>query len=97
MSTTIPQRELRNQNKAILDRVAAGESFTVTRDGVPLADLIPHLTTAAPPRFRAANDVAATHAMTREQAEAWLADIRAARDDLDTAPVDPWERARAHG
>ncbi|HEY3709725.1 MAG TPA: type II toxin-antitoxin system prevent-host-death family antitoxin [Amycolatopsis sp.] len=45
MEATIGQRELRNDNAEIMRRVEAGESFTVTRNGKPVADLIPHLGT----------------------------------------------------
>ncbi|GAA1712085.1 hypothetical protein GCM10009765_71540 [Fodinicola feengrottensis] len=38
----ISQRELRNDNASIMTRVEQGESFVVTRNGVPIADLIPH-------------------------------------------------------
>ncbi|HEX6511371.1 MAG TPA: type II toxin-antitoxin system prevent-host-death family antitoxin [Chloroflexota bacterium] len=41
MPTVIPQRELRNQNAAIMDAVAAGESFVITRNGTPVAELRP--------------------------------------------------------
>lgn len=41
MARTIPQRELRNQNAAIIDAVARGESFIVTRNGAPVAVLRP--------------------------------------------------------
>lgn len=34
-------RELRNFGGQILDRVASGESMTVTRDGAPIAQLAP--------------------------------------------------------
>ena len=34
-------RELRNCGGQILDRAAAGEAMTITRDGVPVAQLIP--------------------------------------------------------
>ncbi len=34
-------RELRNQGGEVLDRVAAGERLTVTRDGRPIAELRP--------------------------------------------------------
>ena len=34
-------RELRNSGGAVIDRVAAGESLTVTRDGRPVAELRP--------------------------------------------------------
>ena len=46
---TIAQRELRNDNAEIMRRVEAGESFVVTRNGKPVADLVPH---AAPPKKR---------------------------------------------
>jgi prevent-host-death family protein len=42
METTISQRELRNDSGAIMRRVEEGERFTVTRNGVPVADLVPH-------------------------------------------------------
>ena len=42
MSGTISQRELRNDNAEIMRRVEAGESFVVTRNGKPIADLVPH-------------------------------------------------------
>jgi prevent-host-death family protein len=34
-------RELRNRGGDVVDRVAAGEHVTVTRDGVPVAELRP--------------------------------------------------------
>ena len=52
MGTTISQRELRNDSGAIMRRVEAGEHFTVTRNGVPLADLTPHDRSAADRRRR---------------------------------------------
>ncbi len=41
MSTVIAQRELRNNNAAIMAAVVAGESFIVTRNGTPVAELRP--------------------------------------------------------
>jgi prevent-host-death family protein len=41
MTTVIPQRELRNQNAAIIEAVAGGESFVITRNGTPVAELRP--------------------------------------------------------
>jgi len=38
---TLSQRELRNQSAQVLRDVAAGESFLVTNDGVPVAKLVP--------------------------------------------------------
>ena len=37
----IAQRELRNDNAEIIRRVEAGESFVVTRNGAPVAELRP--------------------------------------------------------
>lgn len=45
MARTIPQRDLRNANAALIDAVAAGETFLVTRNGVPVAELRPVTTT----------------------------------------------------
>ena len=42
MGEIINQSELRNNNAAVMRRVVAGESFTVTVNGVPVADLVPH-------------------------------------------------------
>lgn len=50
MGQVIGQRELRNENAEIMRRVEAGESFTITRNGRPIADLIP--SQAQPPRRR---------------------------------------------
>ena len=41
MSKVIPQRDLRNRNAEIIAAVAAGESFIVTRNGTPVAELRP--------------------------------------------------------
>ena len=41
MARVIAQRELRNQSAAIMAAVAAGESFVVTRNGTPVAELRP--------------------------------------------------------
>lgn len=47
METSISQRELRNDSGAIMRRVERGERFTVTRNGLPVADLVPHDRAAA--------------------------------------------------
>jgi prevent-host-death family protein len=46
----ISQRELRNDNAEVVRRVLDGESFVVTRRGVPVARLVP---VAEDPEFRA--------------------------------------------
>jgi prevent-host-death family protein len=41
MTKTIAQRELRNDNAQVIDAVAAGEDFVITRNGTPIAELKP--------------------------------------------------------
>ena len=48
MTQIIAQRVLRNDNAKVIDAVAAGETFVVTRNGIPVAELRP----IAPPRRR---------------------------------------------
>jgi prevent-host-death family protein len=38
---TIAQRELRNDNAKVIEAVAAGETFVITRNGQPVAELRP--------------------------------------------------------
>jgi len=42
MARRISQRELRNESGAIMRAIDEGETFVVTRNGVPVADLVPH-------------------------------------------------------
>ncbi len=55
VAETISQRELRNDNAEIMRRVEAGESFVVTRNGKPIADLVPH--DVAPRRRKTGRDM----------------------------------------
>lgn len=48
VTKTIAQRALRNDNAKVIEAVAAGQTFVVTRNGVPVAELRP----IAPPRRR---------------------------------------------
>ncbi len=41
MARTIAQRELRNDNAKVMDAVVGGETFIVTRNGEPVAELRP--------------------------------------------------------
>ena len=41
MSRRITQRELRNESGRIMRALDKGESFTVTRNGVPVGELVP--------------------------------------------------------
>ncbi len=45
---TVTVRELRNSGGAVLERVVHGESFVVTRDGAPVAELSPLRRRSAP-------------------------------------------------
>ena len=57
MGRIIAQRELRNENAKVMDAVAAGESFIVTRNGEPVAELRP--VRAGRRRFISREEVAA--------------------------------------
>lgn len=82
VSETIGQRQLRNDNAEIMRRVAAGESFVVTRHGLPIADLTPHTSGEVPPyrRLTLAELQIRRQEMPRLDIDQWRAD-RAA-DDL---------------
>lgn len=41
MARTIPQRTLRNDNAKVIEAVAEGQTFVVTRNGEPVAELRP--------------------------------------------------------
>jgi prevent-host-death family protein len=83
---TIAQRKLRNDAGAVLKRAEAGEVFTVTVDGRPVAQLGPLPAPAGP-----VTPGALLAALAATPADAgWAADAQAAREaDRDTA-VDPW-------
>ena len=92
MSTEIQQSELRNDNAAIMRRVAAGESFTVTVNGHPIAEVVPHQRDTGRRRFVPVAELGAAfeaHPLSKQQAQRWLADIRDGRDE---EPEDPWTR-----
>lgn len=74
---TVSVRDLRNNGGAVLARVAAGESLTVTRDGEPVAAVVPL------PRRR----VATAELITRRR-HLPRVDVRALWSDLDEV-LDP--------
>jgi prevent-host-death family protein len=90
VDTVIAQRELRNNNADILNRVEAGERFVVTRNGVAVADVIPHAERTGPPRFPGAKGLAARRRASGPgpDRDAWLRDIRGADRILDDGPFD---------
>ena len=92
MATVIAQRELRNNNADILNRVEAGESFVVTRNGSAVADVVPHVERNAPPMFPKTREVVARRTATVGQPalnrDAWLRDIRDADRFVSDDPTD---------
>jgi prevent-host-death family protein len=77
MSRTIPQRDLRNENAKVMDAVTAGETFVVTRNGEPVAELRP---------IRAARRTFITREEVASLAGAAVRiDRRRFREDLDRA------------
>ncbi len=77
MSRTIAQRELRNQNAQILAAVAAGARFVVTRNGEPVAELLPIA--------RGRRHFVSKAEITKMAAEGPHIDASAFRHDLDEA------------
>jgi prevent-host-death family protein len=80
MSESIAQRQLRNDNAEIMRRVEAGESFVITRNGRPVADLTPHGDEHRKKRFTLREQQEHARTLPPIDVEQWYAD-RAA-DDL---------------
>lgn len=77
MTKTIAQRELRNDNAKVMEAVTAGETFVVTRNGEPVAELRP--LRAGRRRFVSRAEVAAmVNANVRIDKDRFRADL----DDL---------------
>ena len=96
MSSTISQRELRNDSGSIMRRVEHGERFTVTRNGVPIADLLPHdasgsgRTQRFVPIEEIASGVAALPSWGLDQFAGELDELDLLVDDRSS---DPWLRS----
>lgn len=97
MDTTISQRELRNESGEIMRRVVQGESFIVTRNGSPIADLVPHnvaSTDRRRPRFVSVDTIASGAAALPKwgtvQFAYELSDLDRAIDDRE---IDRWSTA----
>lgn len=79
MAKTIAQRELRNDNAKVIDAVTAGETFIVTRNGEPVAQLRPFR--SGRQSFISRDEVAAVAtAGVRIDAEQFRADLDRAVD-----------------
>jgi len=94
MSETIRQADLRNDNAAIMRRVAEGESFVVTVNGRPVADLVPHQRESPQRRFVPAETMARAMAeLPAVDARAWARDVAAADEMFGSDVIeDPWVR-----
>jgi prevent-host-death family protein len=80
----VASRDLRNNTRAVLDRVEAGESITITVDGRPVAALEP---IGRRPRFMA-RDRFARDVLAHRADPALRADIRdLAPDTTDDLPL----------
>lgn len=92
---SIGQRELRNDNAEIIRRVEAGESFTVTRHGKPVADLVPHRRSAEEDRvpLTVAEALELLRTLPPIDVDRWYRE-RAEDDEIfgPDVPEDPWER-----
>ena len=78
--TDVASRDLRNNTRALLERVEAGESITITVDGRPVATLAP---ARRRPRF-VSRDVFVNEVITHRADAGLLADLRA----LDPGDTD---------
>lgn len=81
MNDVISQRELRNDSAAVLREVQAGRTLTVTRNGVPVAELRP-----VPPRRFVPRAVIADAAARAPRIDA--AKFKADLDAVSDASVD---------
>jgi len=91
MKTAIGQRELRNDNAEIMRRVEAGERFVVTRNGRPVADLVPHTAEVGAPRRTLGELQAVFRKLPPVDVERWNAERLA--DDRIFGADDPLEDA----
>jgi prevent-host-death family protein len=83
----ITQRDLRQRSKEIMDAVEGGQSFTVTRDGHEIGELVPLRRRR---RFVARDDFAA---MSHNAATVDIAGLRADQDAAaDHELDDPYDR-----
>lgn len=93
METTISQRELRNDNGAIMRRVEQGERFTVTRNGVPVADLLPHDRSSSDQRRRfvpTAEIAAGVGSLPLWHVERFADERQMLDDAVDDSGADRW-------
>lgn len=89
--TTVPLRELRNNYGPLIERVRAGELVTVSVDGVPAVDLVPHVPATRPPRFRSTRLDVVWAPLSAGEAHAWRLEVRDRLGETVEQLRDPWE------
>lgn len=96
MSVEIRQSDLRNDNASIMRRVAAGESFVVTVNGRPVAEVLPHRGDTGRRRFVPVAELAEAFAAEPvKDPTAWRSDVAAADEIFGPdEPTDPFDRER---
>ncbi len=96
MSVEIRQSELRNDNAAVMRRVAQGESFVVTVNGRAVADVVPHRPGTGKRRFVPVAELAeAFAAEPAADPTAWRPDLAAADETFGPdKPTDPFGQRR---
>lgn len=92
MSEVIRQSELRNDNARVMRRVADGESFVVTVNGRPVADVVPHRRDSGRRRYVPVAEIADVFAtVPASDPAAWVSDLARAETDLGPdEPTDPF-------
>ncbi len=75
MTNWITQRELRNNAASIIREVEGGKSFVLTRNGIPIADIVPHARTAEPRRVSGADLLAAAVTLPAIDAQQFFAEL----------------------
>lgn len=96
MSMEIRQSDLRNDNAAVMRRVAQGESIVVTVNGRPVADVVPHRRDPGKRRFVPVTELAAAFAAAPvPDATAWRADLSATEEIFGPdEPTDPFHQKK---
>lgn len=90
MSRHITQRELRNETPAIMRAIENGESFVLTRNGSPIADLVPHARSSKNRRATGKDIMAAAAELPRIDVEQFWADLDSVVDaDPLRGPGEP--------
>lgn len=84
---------MRNDTPAIMRAIEQGESFVLTRNGTPIADLIPHARPAERNRVTGADLLTAAQELPQIDVEQFFADIdRVVDPDPLRGPGEPERR-----